>query len=168
MAARANNLPDNASLIRLAWGSGRDATTVAYRLRGSRRPSSRRLTADGFPLGWAELAIFDAQGQPVAVEETTPPVVTPPKEKPEPTGPRNLYDLHEGMVLEGTVRRTANYGAFVDLGVGRDGLIHISKLADHFVQQVEEVVQAGDRVRVEVLDVDLERRRISLRLVEVL
>ena len=72
------------------------------------------------------------------------------------------------MELEGTVKRTVNYGAFVDIGVGRDGLIHISKLSDGFVERVESIVQAGNRVRVRVLEVDLERRRIGLQLVEVL
>ena len=67
LAARAGELPDHACLVRLAWGSGRDATTVAYGLRGGRSPTSRRLTADGFPLGWAELAIFDAAGRRVRV-----------------------------------------------------------------------------------------------------
>ena len=80
--------------------------------------------------------------------------------------PRRLRDLRAGMVLDGQVTRTVQYGAFVDLGVGRDGLIHISKLADGFVQRVEDVVTSGDRVRVEILDVDLERRRISLKLQE--
>ncbi len=168
LAACAESLPDHACLVRLAWGSGRDATTVAYGLRDSRTPTSRRLTADGFPLGWAELAIFDTQGQPVAVEEITPTVIAPPERAPRDARPRSLHDLREGMVLEGTVRRTVNYGAFVDIGVRRDGLIHISKLADHFVERVEEIVQSGDRVRVRVLDVDVEQRRISLKLVEVI
>lgn len=169
LAARAGELPDHACLVRLAWGSGRDATTVAYGLRDGRSPTSRRFTADGFPLGWAELAIYDAAGEPLAVEETMPAAAAPPKPTPaEGAQPRTLHDLRRGMVLEGTVRRTARYGAFVDVGVGRDGLIHISKLADHFVEQVETIVMSGDRVRVEVLDVDVERRRISLKLVEVI
>ena len=168
LVTRAESLPDHACLVRLAWGSGRDATTVAYGLRDGRSPASRRLTADGFPLGWAELAVFDAEGQPVAVEETTPAVSAPPERAIRDTRPRGLRDLREGMVLEGTVKRTVNYGAFVDIGVGRDGLIHISKLADGFVERVEAIVRSGDRVRVEILDVDIERRRIGLKLVEVL
>jgi len=168
LATHAERLPDHACLVRLAWGSGRDATTVAYGLRDGRSPTSRRLTPDGFPLGWVELAVFDAEGQPITVDEAIPAVSAPPERAPRDTRPRSLRDLRAGMELEGTVRRTANYGAFVDVGVGRDGLIHISKLADGFVNRVEDVVQAGHRVRVEVLDVDQERRRISLRLLEVL
>ncbi len=168
LTARVESLPDHACLVRLAWGSGRDATTVAYGLRDSRSPTSRRLTADGFPLGWAELAIFDAQGQPVAAEKALPAVSAPPKRAVQDGRPRSLHDLREGMELEGTVRRTVNYGAFVDIGVNRDGLIHISKLAPGFVERVEEIVQTGNRVRVRILDVDLEQRRIGLKLLEVI
>ena len=168
LTARAQSLPDHACLVRLAWGSGRDATTVAYALRDSRSPTSRRLTADGFPLGWAELAIFDVEGEPVAAEETLPAVSAPPKRTVQDTRPRSLHDLREGMELEGTVKNTVKFGAFVDVGVGQDGLIHISKLAAGFVERVEEIVHTGDRVRVRVLDVDLERRRIGLKLVEVI
>jgi uncharacterized protein len=95
-------------------------------------------------------------------------VSAPPERAIQDTRPRSLHDLREGLVLEGTVRRTVNYGAFVDIGIGRDGLIHISKLTDGFVERVEAIVRSGDRVRVEILDVDMERRRISLKLVEVL
>ena len=102
------------------------------------------------------------------MEAPTVAVEAPPERAPREARPRSLRDLREGMVLEGTVRRTVNYGAFVDVGVGRDGLIHISKLAEGFVERVEEVVRSGDRVRVRVLDVDVERRRISLQLVEVI
>jgi len=168
LAARAESLPDHACLVRLAWGSGRDGTTVAYALRDARTPASRRLTADGFPLGWAELAVFDAEGEPIVVEAPAVAVGAPPERAPRDTRPRSLRDLREGMELEGTVQRTVNYGAFVDVGVERDGLIHVSELAEGFVERVEEIVQAGDRVRVRVLDVDVERRRISLKLVEVM
>ncbi len=168
LVARAESLPEHACLVRLAWGSGRDATTVGYGLADAESPTSRRLTADGFPLGWAELAIFDAEGQPVAVEETTSAVSTPPERAPRDIRPRSLSDLQAGMELEGTIRNTVRFGAFVDVGVGQDGLIHISQLADRFVERVENVVRTGDRVRVRVLEVDVERRRIGLQLLEVI
>lgn len=168
LAAHVESLPDHACLVRLAWGSGRDGVTVAYGLRDAPRPRSRRLTGGGFPLGWAELAILDAEGKPIAPDEGLPGVAPPPEREKPPARPRSLRDLREGMVLEGTVRNTVRFGAFVDIGVGKDGLIHISKLADGFVERVEEIVQAGDRVRVRVLGVDLERRRISLQLAEVI
>jgi CRISPR type III-A-associated RAMP protein Csm5 len=168
LVAHAEALPDHACLVRLAWGSGRDATTVSYGLSDERRPISRRLSDDGFPLGWAELSITGVDGQPIAVDESGPAVAKAPRPtRSEPGRPRTLRDLQTGMVLSGRVTHTVNYGAFVDLGVGRDGLIHISKLADHFVRQVEDVVKSGDRVQVEVIEVDVKRRRISLKLLAV-
>lgn len=73
-----------------------------------------------------------------------------------------IPDLKEGMELEGVVREIRPFGAFVDLGVGRDGLVHISELADWRVGSVEEVVSIGQLVRVKVLEVDQRRRRIGL------
>ncbi len=73
-----------------------------------------------------------------------------------------IEDLREGMVLEGVVTNVANFGAFVDLGVHQDGLVHISELANRFVQSPHDVVSPGQSVRVKVLGVDLARRRISL------
>lgn len=77
-------------------------------------------------------------------------------------GVHELEDLKQGMVLEGTVTNVTRFGAFVDVGVHQDGLIHISELDDRFVHDPSEVVAVGDIVRVKVLEVDLERRRISL------
>ena len=74
----------------------------------------------------------------------------------------DLDDLTQGMVLEGVVTNVTAFGAFVDVGVHQDGLVHISQLSDRFVKDPHEVVQVGDRVTVRVLEVDVERRRISL------
>ena len=71
-------------------------------------------------------------------------------------------DLKPDMVLEGVVTNVTNFGAFVDIGVHQDGLVHISALADRFVKDPHEVVKAGDIVKVKVLAVDLKRRRIAL------
>ena len=68
------------------------------------------------------------------------------------------------MLLEGVVTNVANFGAFVDIGVHQDGLVHVSALADRFVKDPREVVKPGDIVKVKVLEVDLERKRISLTL----
>lgn len=73
-----------------------------------------------------------------------------------------LEQLQPGMVLEGVVTNVTKFGAFVDIGVHQDGLVHISQLADRFVRDPAEVVSAGDIVRVTVLEVDTARRRISL------
>ena len=66
------------------------------------------------------------------------------------------------MLLEGVVTNVANFGAFVDIGVHQDGLVHVSQLADRFVKDPREVVKAGDIVKVKVVEVDLKRRRIAL------
>jgi len=77
-------------------------------------------------------------------------------------GVESLEDLEPGMVLEGSVTNVANFGAFVDIGVHQDGLVHISALSHQFVRDPRSVVRTGDVVRVKVMDVDLERRRIGL------
>ncbi len=77
-------------------------------------------------------------------------------------GVEDLKDLQEGMVLEGTVSNVAQFGAFVDLGVHQDGLVHVSQLSNKFVTDAREVVKTGDIVKVKVLEVDLARKRISL------
>ena len=77
-------------------------------------------------------------------------------------GVEDLADLQPGMRLQGTVTNVAQFGAFVDLGVHQDGLVHVSQLADRFVRDAREVVKTGDVVEVRVLEVDLARRRIAL------
>ncbi len=77
-------------------------------------------------------------------------------------GIEDIKDLAAGMTLEGTISNVAQFGAFVDLGVHQDGLIHVSQLANKFVNDAREVVKTGDIVKVKVLEVDLARKRISL------
>ncbi len=77
-------------------------------------------------------------------------------------GVEDIADLKEGMVLEGTVSNVAQFGAFVDLGVHQDGLVHVSQLSHKFVQDAREIVKTGDIVKVKVLEVDAPRKRISL------
>ena len=77
-------------------------------------------------------------------------------------GVEHIKDLAVGMTLEGTVSNVAQFGAFVDLGVHQDGLIHVSQLANKFVSDAREVVKTGDIVKVKVLEVDLARQRIAL------
>ena len=77
-------------------------------------------------------------------------------------GVEKVTDLQPGMTLEGVVTNVANFGAFVDIGVHQDGLVHISHLADDFVKDPRSVVKAGDMVKVRVLEVDVARQRISL------
>lgn len=155
-------------------------------------PKSRRLVErggrPGAPLGWVRLRLLDG-GAPVldapppprpvtpppgaSRESAVPPpvapvapprAVTPPRPAAgdAPASPRSIADLRPGMVLEGTVKRIADYGAFVDIGVGRDGLLHISQLSERRVERVEDVLRLGQRVRVKVLNVDVAQRKISL------
>lgn len=77
-------------------------------------------------------------------------------------GVEDIKDLKEGMQLEGTVSNVAQFGAFIDLGVHQDGLVHVSQLAHKFVSDAREVVKTGDIVKVQVLEVDVLRKRISL------
>ncbi|MEG3640257.1 Tex family protein [Magnetococcus sp. PR-3] len=77
-------------------------------------------------------------------------------------GIEDIKDLKQGMVLEGVVSNVTNFGAFVDIGVHQDGLVHISAMANHFVKDPHEVTQAGAVVQVRVMEVDVQRRRIAL------
>ena len=77
-------------------------------------------------------------------------------------GVEDIKDLKVDMVLEGTVSNVAQFGAFVDLGVHQDGLVHVSQLADKYVTDAREIVKTGDVVKVKVLEVDINRKRISL------
>ncbi len=77
-------------------------------------------------------------------------------------GVEKITDLKPGMMLEGVVTNVANFGAFVDIGVHQDGLVHISHLADKFIKDPREVVKTGDMVKVKVLEIDVQRQRIAL------
>lgn len=77
-------------------------------------------------------------------------------------GVETLRDLQPGMILEGTISNVTNFGAFVDIGVHQDGLVHISALASKFVKDPHDVVKAGEIVKVKVLEIDIERKRIAL------
>ena len=77
-------------------------------------------------------------------------------------GVEKISDLVPGMILEGTVTNVTNFGAFVDVGVHQDGLVHISALSNSFVKDPREVVKAGDIVKVKVMEVDAPRKRIGM------
>ena len=99
------------------------------------------------------------------IKELQKPGRDPRDEMPKPilkTGVINLEDLQPGMVLMGTVRNVSDFGAFVDIGVHQDGLVHKSQMADSFVKHPLDIVKVGDVVEVRILDVDLKRKRISL------
>ena len=75
---------------------------------------------------------------------------------------QKIEDLKKDMVLNGIVTNVTHFGAFVDVGVHQDGLVHVSKVSDRYVSNPAEVLHVGQRVRVRVMEIDLERRRISL------
>lgn len=120
----------------------------------------RRLQAEDF--------VDDTFGLPTVRDILTE--LEKPGRDPRPTfktavfadGVEDIKDLKSGMVLEGTVTNVAAFGAFVDVGVHQDGLVHVSQLADRFVKDPHEVVKAGDVVRVRVTEVDVPRKRIGL------
>lgn len=123
---------------------------------------------DSASLDLGQLASSIGLGEPTLVdilEELKKPGRDPRDELPKPllrTDIVGLEDLKEGMVLTGTVRNVIDFGVFVDIGVHQDGLVHISKLSDKYVRHPTDIVQVGDIVKVKVLDVDIERKRISL------
>ncbi|MCD4775150.1 MAG: RNA-binding transcriptional accessory protein [Candidatus Aegiribacteria sp.] len=77
----------------------------------------------------------------------------------------DIKDLDEGMILPGIVTNVTNFGAFVDIGVHQDGLVHISQMADRYIKNPADVVSAGQKLRVKVMDVDIKRKRISLSMI---
>jgi len=99
------------------------------------------------------------------VEEFKKPGRDPRDNAPKPVfkkGVLHLKDLYEGLVLTGVVRNVVDFGAFIDIGVHQDGLVHISQLADRFVRHPLEVVQVGNMLQVKILSVDVKRKRIAL------
>lgn len=99
------------------------------------------------------------------ISELLKPGRDPRDELPKPillTDVLSIEDLKPGMILTGTVRNVADFGAFVDIGVHQDGLVHISELSDKYVRSPMDVVSVGDIVKVRVLSVDVKRKRISL------
>ena len=123
LVVHAESLPEHACLVRLAWGSGRDATTVSYGLADGKSPTSRRLTEDGFPLGWAELCITDADGNPVEDDKVIPGMTETPTRATQPddggrrTGRVKWFSSEKG------------YGFIKPDEGGDDAFFHHSQLA---------------------------------------
>lgn len=110
-------------------------------------------------LGIGEITLRDI------VKELEKPARDPRDEMPKPilrTDVMDMKDLQPGMVLKGTVRNVIDFGAFVDIGVHQDGLVHISQLCDRYIKHPLEAVSVGDIVNVKVLSVDLDKKRIAL------
>ena len=104
------------------------------------------------------------------VQELSKPGRDPREEMPKPILRADVLkfeDLKEVMVLTGTVRNVTDFGAFVDIGVKHDGLVHISQLSNNFVKNPSDVVSVGDIVKVKVIGIDLERQKVQLSMKEV-
>lgn len=99
------------------------------------------------------------------IKELQKPGRDPREDMPKPilkSGVLDISDLKTGMILNGTVRNVSDFGAFVDIGVHQDGLVHKSQMSDRFVKHPLDIVKVGDIVEVRVLDIDIKRKRISL------
>ena len=99
------------------------------------------------------------------VQELTKPGRDPRDEMPKPilrSDVLKLEDLTEGMVLNGTVRNVIDFGAFIDIGVKHDGLVHISEMSNKFIKHPSEVVSVGDIVKVKVIKIDKDRQKVGL------
>ena len=143
-------------------------TACGYSLADVEAGAIGELKARAEKLGLSALAEKLSVGLPTLrdiIEELMKPGRDPRDELPPPllrTDVMEMKDLKPGMELKGTVRNVIDFGAFVDIGVHQDGLVHISQLSDRFVRHPLEVVKVGDIVTVWVLEVDLRQKRISL------
>ena len=123
---------------------------------GKKIHDSKKLAAE---LGIGEITLKDI------VSELEKPARDPREEMPKPilrTDVMEMKDLKPGMILKGTVRNVIDFGAFVDIGVHQDGLVHISQMTERYIKHPLEAVSVGDVVEVQVLSVDLQKKRISL------
>ena len=110
-------------------------------------------------LGIGEMTLGDI------IEELSRPGRDPREDMPKPilrSDVLKLDDLKEGMVLTGTVRNVIDFGAFVDIGVKHDGLVHISEMSDKYIKNPSEIVSVGDIVKVKVISIDKERQKVAL------
>ncbi|MPN42194.1 Protein YhgF [bioreactor metagenome] len=99
------------------------------------------------------------------IEELKKPGRDPRDEMPKPilrSDVMKMEDLKVGMKLTGTVRNVVDFGAFVDIGVKQDGLVHLSEMSDKFIKNPMEVVEVGDIVNVTIISIDIDRQRIGL------
>ena len=131
-------------------------------------PEIRELPARMKQAGWENLCEKTGAGRPT-LEDIAAELLRPGRDMRDSLPPpllrsdvMSLEDLKPGMELVGTVRNVIDFGAFVDIGIHQDGLVHISQLADRFVSRPADVVKVGDVVRVKVLDVQPAKKRISL------
>lgn len=163
------NILDNTSVHPEAYDAAEKLLgALGYKLEDVRNRKLGDLSKEVEGKGAESIAKAIGVGVPTLkdiVSELMKPGRDPRDELPKPvllTDVLDMADLKPGMVLTGTVRNVADFGAFVDIGVHQDGLVHISELADKFVKSPMDVVSVGDIVKVRVLSVDAAKKRISL------
>lgn len=146
---------------------------MGYSMEDVKQRKIEKLKQEVDKKGMSEIATEIGVGIPTLrdiLNELLKPGRDPRDELPKPillTDVLDIEDLRPGMVLTGTVRNVADFGAFVDVGVHQDGLVHISELCDRYIKSPMEVVAVGDIVKVRILEVDVQRKRISLSMKEV-
>ncbi len=165
----AKNVLDNTGVHPESYAAAKDLLTLCgYTLEDVKGNSLTELHGRIGQYGYSELAKRLGIGVPTLKDiedDLTRPGRDPRDDLPKPmlrTDVMDLSDLQPGMELKGTVRNVIDFGAFVDIGVHQDGLVHISQIADRYVKHPSEVLSVGDIVNVKVLDVDVKKKRISL------
>jgi uncharacterized protein len=141
------------------------------RLQNSLGRSNRQRSnaaSSGEPAAWQDIAEKVGVGLPTLndiLENLEKPGLDPRDALPPPLLRHDVLkmeDLQSGMILQGTVRNVVDFGAFIDIGVKHDGLVHVSEMADRFVRDPLSVVAVGQIVQVRVLEIDIKRSRIQL------
>ena len=130
--------------------------------KASERLSAVNIARTAERLGSGKLTVIDI------LNELKKPGRDPRDSAPKPflkSDVLSIEDLKPGMELTGTVRNVIDFGAFVDIGVHQDGLVHISKIADHYIAHPSDVLSVGDVVRVKVIETDTDRGRIGLSMI---
>jgi len=169
-----DNILDNTSVHPESYDAVNELLRITgYTLEDVRNKNIKDLPKKVEEIGVEKVAQLIGTGVPTLmdiIEELKKPGRDPRDELPKPmlqTEILDIKDLKPGMVMTGTVRNVADFGAFVDIGVHQDGLVHISELSERFVRNPMDIVSVGDIVKVRILDVDVERKRISLSMKQV-
>lgn len=168
------NVLDNTSVHPESYDAAEKLLDImGYSLEDVRQKRISKLKEEVDKKGISKIAEEIGVGIPTLrdiINELLKPGRDPRDELPKPmmqTDVLHIEDLRPGMILTGTVRNVADFGAFVDIGVHQDGLVHISELSDRFVKSPMDVVAVGDIVKVRILDVDVARKRISMSMKDV-
>lgn len=167
--SESKNVLDNTGVHPESYKIAKDLLTLCgYDLKDVKSGNLSELHTRIEQYGYAELAKRLETGEPTLVDiekELLKPGRDPRDELPPPllrSDVMEMKDLKSGMELKGTVRNVIDFGAFVDIGVHQDGLVHISQITDKFIKHPSEALSVGDVVTVKVLDVDVAKKRISL------